>query len=115
MMNALPKEITIREKYGPAMEITDQAAADEYFDVLVAHSSVFGMEREEAERIERINLGYFAGYYDNETRRRVEGLFKCEHPVFGSFEQNGPPDPKDALILGLQKGAEARNTGGRTR
>ncbi len=31
----LSKEITIREKYAPAMAITDQTKADRYFEELV--------------------------------------------------------------------------------
>lgn len=73
--------ITTGEKYGPAMEITDQATADDYFEKCVTHSMIFGNTRKEAEDIERQNLGYYAGYYDNETRERVERLFHCQHPL----------------------------------
>lgn len=70
-MNKLPSKITFGEKYDPAMAITDQAAADEYFESLVEHTMRFGADRVEAERLERKNLGYFAGYYGSETRERV--------------------------------------------
>lgn len=80
--NPFPVKITIGDKYSPAMEITDQEAADAYFERLVAHSMLWH-SRDEAERIERINLGYYAGYYSHETRLRVEKLFRCAHPVFG--------------------------------
>lgn len=49
-----------------------------------------GKTREEAEQIERSNLGYYAGYHLDETRERVERLFRCAHPVFGSIAENGP-------------------------
>jgi len=71
--------ITIGDKYGPAMIITEQAEADAYFERCVQHGMLFHT-RIEAEKIERINLGYYAGYYNNETRERVERLFKCQHP-----------------------------------
>ena len=71
-MDHLPHKITIGEKYGPAMQITEQAAADEYFERLVQHSISFGKSRDEAEQIERANLGYYAGYIGHEARRRVE-------------------------------------------
>jgi len=34
----MKKHITIGEKYSPAMEITEQDAADAYFEELVAHN-----------------------------------------------------------------------------
>lgn len=40
--------------------------------------------REEAERVERFNIGYWTGYYDSATAARVQRLFRCEHPFFGS-------------------------------
>jgi len=98
----LPKKITIGEKYQPAMKITEQAEADEYFEALVQHCMSFGKNREEAESIERQSLGYFAGYYDSETRERVERLFSCAHPIFGSIAENGQPTAEEALEMGRQ-------------
>ena len=40
----------------------------------------------EAEKLAKDNIGYFAGYYDKETRRRLYKLFNTEHPVFGVRE-----------------------------
>lgn len=98
----IPDKITIGDKYGPAMEITDQAKADEYFDALVEHSmNRHGKSRAEAVKIEKANLGYYAGYYSHETRERVERLFRCSHPVFGSIVQNGPPTPEQAFNAGV--------------
>lgn len=94
--------MTNGEKYGPAMRARTQQVADECFAALVAHSMSFGNTREEAERIERSNIGYWAGYYDNETRRRVERLFRCSHPVFGPCE----PLPEEAYLLGLDAGRQ---------
>ncbi len=95
------KKISYGEKYGPAMEITDQAIADLYFEELVAHSMSFrGTTRTQAEIIERANLGYWAGYYNDETRRRVERLFRCEHPVFGKIAEKGPPSFEQAFKAG---------------
>lgn len=90
------------QKYNPAMKIKDQAEADAYFEMLVKQTMSFGTTREKAEEIERSNLGYWAGYYDNETRERVERLFKCTHPVFGSIAENGPPSFMEALVAGLR-------------
>ena len=94
-----PDKITIGEKYGPAMEITDQTEVDAYFEACVEHCMRFDRSREEAEEIERANLGYYAGYRDFETRQRVERLFNAVHPVFGSVA-NGEPTAEEAFAAG---------------
>lgn len=97
------KKSTAGELYRPAMEITEQTYADRYFadlmDFMALHGKVGGV----AEGILKQNLGYWAGYYDNETRQRVERLFKCAHPVFGSVEHRGAPTPGQALAAGVAK------------
>lgn len=96
----MDSEITIRDKYEPAMKITDQAEADAYFEVCVEHNMSFGEHtREEGEKVERINLGYYAGYYNHETRLRVERLFHCAHPMFGKAAA-GTPTPEEAFEMG---------------
>ena len=99
----LPKKLTYSEAYDPAMKMTEQAEADEYFERLVVRLvDHFGESRTNAERVERANLGYYAGYYDSETRARVERLFRCAHPVFGAIAENGPPSQEDAFEMGIQ-------------
>jgi hypothetical protein len=95
------RDISIADKYGPAMTIETQADADAYFEELVAHSMAFGHAREEAEAIERKSLGYYAGYFDADTRVRVERLFQCEHPFFGKIAERGQPTPEAAYDLGF--------------
>lgn len=107
-LKSFPKIITIGEKYGPAMEITDQTEADEYFERCVEHSMTFGHDRAKAEQIERSNLGYYAGYYDTETRARVEKFFKCSHPIFGKIGEQGQPDMAEVFDIGLQLGKDLR-------
>jgi hypothetical protein len=99
-MKEFNKETTYGEKYQPAMEIADQQEADAYFERLVAHSMSFGKSRAEAEQIERLNLGYWTGYYDEETARRVFTLFKCEHPIFGTSW----PSIEEAFEAGVRMG-----------
>lgn len=98
-MLSIPDKVTIGDKYGPAMKITDQEEADEYFKACVEHSMRLGSTREEAEKTERVNLGYYAGYYEHEVRLRVERLFRCAHPVFGKAEL-GVPTPEEAFQMG---------------
>ncbi len=104
----IPDRITIGDKYGPAMAITDQSQADEYFEACVQQNlrqqarANKTPDRAEAEKIERINLGYYAGYYDAETRARVERLFRCAHPIFGEITKNGSPTFDQALNAGCE-------------
>ncbi|MFH0981855.1 MAG: hypothetical protein V2A79_09980 [Planctomycetota bacterium] len=81
----LPDKMTYEECYGPAMEITEQQTADDYFAALVRRCMRLNPRRtrEKVEAIERTNLGYYAGYYPHETRLRVERLFRCVHPFLG--------------------------------
>lgn len=97
------RNITIGDKYSPAMTITDQAEADRYFEECVLHSMMFGNSREKAEDIERQNLGYFVGYCSAETRERVERLFRCKHPIFGSIAENGQSRAALAFSLGRER------------
>lgn len=111
MKQPFPAKITIGEKYGPAMAITDQAAADEYFERCVQHTMARGpYTRETAETLERSNLGYYAGYCDEETRGRVERLFKCEHPVLGPVSQR--KSVEEILQLGREMAQKMTPRGG---
>jgi hypothetical protein len=88
--NEMQEKMTIGEKYGPAMAITDQEKANAYFEQLVEHTMKYALDdkyktREAAEQVERSNLGYYAGYYSAGTRERVERLFLCQHPIFGAI------------------------------
>lgn len=86
------------------MEITDQQTANSYFEQCVQHCMRHGRSRVEAKEIERQNLGYYAGYYDDETRARVERLFGCSHPVFGPIATNKSPTPEAAFAAGIKAG-----------
>lgn len=102
-MKDFDEQVTIGDKYGPAMAITDQAEADAYFDACVRHCMKFGRSRAEAEKIEKSNFGYYAGYCSDETMRRVNRLFRTTHPIFGDVS----PNPEAALEAGrrMAKGA----------
>lgn len=106
-MTRFPDNMTYGDKYRPAMEIEDQAEADAYFELCVEHQMrIVHCPRKEAEHIEKSNLGYFAGYYDNETRARVEHLYRCAHPVFGAIAKVGSPTPEEAFQAGLDFAAK---------
>jgi len=97
------KQLTTSELLDPAMKIKTQRKADEYFNALVDyHINMFGSAREESEKNVRLNLGYYAGYYDGETMQRVNKLFKTSHPVFGNII----PTPEEAYSMGEKLGKE---------
>ena len=56
-----------------------------------------------AEEIAKINIGYFAGYYSNDTAARVNKLFDTTHPIFGSILAK---TPQQALKAGFKAGKE---------
>lgn len=94
----MKKEISYGEKYDRLAQITEQAEADRYFEECVQHTMSFGKTREEAEQIERSNIGYWSGYLNRTTQERVFALFKTEHPIFGKTE----PSNTQALVAGFQ-------------
>lgn len=48
------------------------------------------------------NIGYLMGYYGDEDRRRVYGLFpQASHPIFGhDFGRGADPTPEQAFEAG---------------
>lgn len=112
MKPTFPDKITIGDKYGPAMQITDPAEALEYYEACVEHTMRVTEQpalksREAAEKCERENLGYYAGYYDVTTQERVEKLFGAAHPVFGSTK--GPQmTAQEVFDRGVAEGMKGR-------
>jgi len=102
--------IKLSTQYDIAMRLQTEDEADSFLALLIAQhlSAAPERSREEAERIERDNLAYYAGYFDHETRARVERLFKCAHPIFGSIAEKGPPTAEEAFRLGKEMGERLR-------
>jgi hypothetical protein len=99
------KKVTMEQAFGPAMKITDQTEADEYFEALVRFSmDKAGKTREEAEKIQKSNLGYYSGYYDQKTQVRVQKLFNCVHPIFGAIEESKSLTAEDYFKMGERAG-----------
>ncbi len=104
---------TIGDLLDPAMEITDQKDAYQYLTAYVAYiTKEKGKDPRKSTKssleIAKENLGYYAGYFGDEVRARVEKLFNCEHPVFGSIEKNGPPTTEEAFTAGFEAGKRLR-------
>jgi hypothetical protein len=107
--------LTYAECLGPAMSITDKDDATQYFTHYVAfiQKALDQKPRTDgltASDIGRMNLGYYAGYYDNETREQVERLYQCTHPVFGAIAVKGAPTPEEAFEAGIKMGQAYRLT-----
>ena len=101
--------LTMGEVLDPAMEITDAEDAKQYKAAYIAWiqkdlDKGLGEKNATAEQIANSNLGYYAGYFSNETRERVERLFNCAHPVFGSIAKKGAPTPEEAFEMGKKIG-----------
>ncbi len=76
--NKYSKErLTYKEQLEPAMSIANQIDADQYLNDYVRYlrKTVPGDVREMA----KVNLIYYAGYYDKETVERIEELFKIKY------------------------------------
>ncbi len=95
------------------MKITDPKDAQQYLKAYTrfiqkAINKEPARKGQKAEQIAKSNLAYFAGYYDNETRERIERLFSCAHPIFGSIKENGAPGPKKAFEIGVALGKKMK-------
>jgi hypothetical protein len=55
-----------------------------------------------AEEIANNNIGYYTGYCSAVERARIEDLFECKHPIFGSIKENGLPLIPQAFAIGKQ-------------
>lgn len=101
---------TLGDRYGAAMEVQTPEDAQRIFERLVTTSMTAGNRtREAAERLERQNLGYYSGYYNLETQRRVERLFSAAHPVFGPT--SGPQLTADEVVrAGVRAGERSRRS-----
>jgi len=96
------KRQTSGEFYARALEITDEREARVFFDesVRLTLKQWPRFSQEEAESHVKSTIAYYAGYYSNDVRARVERLFNCVHPFFGSIERDGPPSPDAAYQMG---------------
>ena len=107
MASEWPEKMTYGEKYDPAMKVQTQEEAAAYFERCVTHTMRFGKTRQEAESIERSNIGYFAGYYDSKTAARVYRLYGFGHPIFGTTQ----PTPDEAFEAGKRMAIESKESG----
>lgn len=103
------QEATIRDCYAPAMELETIEEAQEYLEKLIIRCvNMWGKTREEAEQIERSNLGYYSGYYSYETMEKVARLFGAVHPIFGDMAKRSPVTTDEAFEAGKNYGKDTK-------
>lgn len=94
-------KLTFRQTLGPVAKITDPEEAAAYFELLVCYAMVnYEKTREEAIEINKWNIGYWSGYYSDETMQQIQRVFGVVHPVFGS----NVPTAEEAFEAGVKKG-----------
>ena len=91
-------DLTIGQIYGYAVEVTEPAEAERFMaDLLNWHIEKWHQSPEEARITILSNIGYYAGYYDQETAERCYRLYGAVHPIFGRTQ----PTAEQAFALGL--------------
>lgn len=96
------------EALDPIFKIFDKEDALQYKKAYINFTKKFTKDIKEAEKVVNANIGYYAGYGSHEDRKRIEELFECSHPVFGSIKENGVPTAKQAFEAGKKLASEAR-------
>lgn len=105
----MDEERKLQILYHVALAAVTQAQADSIFEEMIqcvmpalGRSGPFStlMIRAKCEELLRFNLGYIAADCGNDVRARVELLYKCEHPIFGSLKELGNPEFEESLELG---------------
>ena len=104
------EELSFHEIFEQALKIRDKEDAQQYlqsYSYWILVKNVGKPMVKEPIDIAKENFGYWAGYYSHDTRYKIESLFECEHPVFGSIAKKGPPTAEQAFKLGLEIGKKA--------
>lgn len=77
---------TMGEVFNEALHLakTDSYEAKEFFREYINWISTNNhCSEDEATEIAKSNLGYFAGYYDEEVCDIIYKTYQCSHPIFG--------------------------------
>ena len=89
--------------YENAMKVETEDDADIIFGMLVSNCMrETGDTREECEALQRKNLGYYAGYYDKQTRTKVEKWYNAVHPYLGAADLDLTPE--EIFQIGFELG-----------
>lgn len=106
----IPDGCKATKVYDALVCLKNQKLADELFDsVVLKNMQILGVDRDQAEKNVRENIGYYAAYWDTETRERCEKLYGAIHPFLGPVSNNYTPE--EIFELGKQWGEKIRNAG----
>ncbi len=104
MLNVRPVgKYTYGDILTPTKEVENREEAKIYFEAYVAYLAEHqangepGMQGYDPTAVASANIGYYSGYFDNETMSRVQDLFDVSHPVFG----RSIPTAKEAFDTGV--------------
>ena len=96
-------DLTFGDILHPAMEVKTEEEAQDYLEHYIRYMMrKWGRSRAKAEENARANIGYWTGYHDSKTARRVMTLFGAAHPIFGTSR----PEPAEALAAGKKMAKE---------
>ena len=107
-MNYRGKELnTIGEVFDEALRIAKTNNKDEAYDFFYAYVNLISTENkyswDKSIEIAKANLGYFAGYYNEEVCDIIYKTYNCCHPIFG--DKPFSVDPVEAFNKGLNYSA----------
>lgn len=92
-----PNRCNAGERYNHIFKVQTEQEAQEHLAALTEwHVRLTGKTEDEARSIELANIGYWAGYSDQEAFDLVLRLYGAKHPVFG----NSYPDFQSAFNSG---------------
>lgn len=81
---------------------TKKAMQQAFKELLEEIAKKHGYKPEKYRLIQLSNIGYFAGYFNSKTMKRVQKWLGAYHPVFGGII----PTPKKAYETGKRLGSK---------
>ena len=84
---------------------TDKNKASDFFKAYVESIlNANDVTYDEAEKIAKSNLGYFAGYCNREICDIIYKTYQCSHPIFGDKPYD--VSPQEAFEKGMERALE---------
>lgn len=81
--HTIDSSMTWGEWFESAIACKTEEDAKAWLDIEIKrHKKLYGNSKRKALPLIHSNLGYMAGYYDQETASKVLALFGAAHPIF---------------------------------
>ena len=94
-----------REQFDSALACNTKEEAELWMEKEVDYYvKKYGESPTEAASIIKTNLGYMAGYYDDDSAKKIHHLFNAVHPIFGTSTYHLDMTAKEAFELGKKRG-----------